>query len=1202
MKLKSLTIEGFKSFADKTTLQFNKKITGIVGPNGCGKSNIVDAIRWVMGEQSAKHLRGRGMEDVIFSGTEDRPPASCARVELVFSTQGWQTPPQFAQCEEISIGRTLFRSGESEYTINRQPVRLKDVTDFFLGTGVGTKAYSITEQGRIEQIILAKPEDRRSIIEEAAGISKYKSRKEAALRRMETTRLNLSRLGDIIHEVERQKNTLEKQAKRARHYKEAFDELKELELKLAAQQYQRLKTEENNLLKQLKQLGQSEQDARQNLSGQETQIETQKLRLAELESSLQDVQQHLFDKDNQLKLCESQRQNKMEFVQRLQADVVRLDHVLSELHQNHDGMLAGLAQVNEKLFAAELECARLEDQVQCDEGGVSCLQEKNRDMMQTLEAATERKLAARQKISEIIARHESLREKISDLERMKQHNRDGHAILSNQTQNLKKLSGEFEQDFKKLEQLKSSLQDKTALIKNELENAERDVAGHRGELSALKEELLQKKSRLASLEKMRRDFEGYQEGAKHILQKQHDALFAGVMGSIADIVESPPEYETAVSAVLAERVHTVLVKDEGLGIRCLEYLKETKTGRGSFMPLQSEAEGGLSLQNELEVEDFDHSGSHWAGVDFSDGNGVLGLIRKHVKLKAGYDRLANILFGDVLVSDGLKNAVFAWQKYKKPVVTLEGEYISCEGVFSGGSGDTQAKAFLETRRETTDLSSAVQPLLHEIKSKEEICLDQEHRIRTLQQQLEEVRSSSHEEELKLVSRQKDMLHLQDELKHLEEREQELNCQMAQTENDIVVLQRNLKGLEQEKAGQEKSLNEAEKTLLDHQAKADSLKYELAQLQEKLTQNRIQLARACEQKVFLQKEVERFIGEHIRLRCDLSKTAAHRAWAVMRIIFLEDRAAFLERNAIRLVERKEGFQEQCRKLKSEFEQLVSAVREAEHNIKQLRHAHEGAKDQIGQVTVALAEVRGGLSRLGEQCLERYHTVLSDSFPESLPGPDFDAAWAEERVRDLRLRVSDMGSVNIAAIEELDETSQRHEFLMQQRADLEQSLAALDRAIQKINKTSKKRFQETFDLINEKFTHLFPRLFQGGHAELRMTDPENILETGVEIVAQPPGKKLQSVSLLSGGEKALTAISLLFAIFLVKPSPFCLLDEVDAPLDDVNVERYNSIVREMAENTQFIVITHNKRSMYQTECLFGVTMQQKGVSQIVSVQIG
>ena len=1221
MKLKNIRIQGFKSFDDLVQLDFDDSITCIVGPNGCGKSNVVDAIRWVMGEQSAKHLRGKCMEDIIFVGSETRQASSLSSVEITFVKSSTGFPPQYEKYNEVSIGRHLYRTGESEYFINRQHVRLKDVTDFFLGTGIGTKAYAIIEQGRVEQLITAKPEERRYIIEEAAGISKFKSRKEAALRRIESTNVNLSRLTDIIVELERQVNSLDRQAKKAKRFTVIRDELRDLDLKLASLAYLKLDEKQEAYLNQIKEADGESTTLENEISEDEVWVEEKRIQLAEVEATLTDLQQKVYEWDNNLRLSESRLQNKKDEDSRFEQEIEQIEQQLVELNFNLTGDQNGISQINEKLSMADLECAELDESVIQKEKEASALEIVSQELFNTLEKAREDFNVASNQLTHIAARRDAIAHRLEELTKTKEHDQLELDELTTKYKKLDDILKDTHEDLSDIKQLKLSLGEQAESLSKTLATEEDRISFEGNELQTLKEELLAKKSRFDSLKELEKNFEGYHEGPRNILKQHQQGERQKVLGSVADFIEVDTQYENAISAVLGEGMQSVVVPTQNDGIACAEYLKTSSAGRSSFIALslgeantnstasQARVVGGqnINLHNANYLSDkecgtviADDQMCVDVEPDYSAYPGVQGSLKRFVNMKQGYEHLASFLFADVLLVDSLKNAFEAWLKLRKPVVTLEGEFISDRGILTGGTLENTSKALLEKKREIKVLDDVVDKLITKVKDKEFVCLELKNKISCITSELEHIRSSGHEEDLKLANQEKDVLHFTREMESLNARRGKLTQEIVTATQSLEAEEEQLEELKEEEETLTILHDEASLLLTERKSEEENYRKELTLTQEELTKEKISLARAKEQRAYFLQEIERLISDVVKTNQEIIRLTHRESFMRNRSDFTQKRIDFYEKYVQKILGQKDTVDTAYLEAKNNFEELNAHVREKEHELKDKHRKYNHIKDALNEAAIHLTEVRGELSRNNEQVLERYQKVLSEIYTENLPDEnEFNEVEAAERAGELRRKMGNIGSVNLEAVDELNELSERFIFLSEQKKDLEDSLQALERAIQKINRTTRKRFQETFDLVNGKFTKIFPRLFKGGHAYMQLTDPENILETGVDIIAQPPGKKLQSVSLLSGGEKALTAISLLFAVFLIKPSPFCLLDEVDAPLDDVNVDRYNEIVKELSQNTQFIVITHNKRTMQSSSCLFGVTMQDDGVSRIVSV---
>lgn len=1188
MKLKSLEIEGFKSFSNKTRLVFEQSVTGIVGPNGCGKSNVVDAIRWVMGEQSAKHLRGKNMEDVIFSGAQDRGASGLASVELTFLTEGAQTPPQYENLKEISIGRKLYRSGESEYFVNKQSVRLKDVRDLFLGTGLGGHAYSIIEQGSIGQLVTAKPEDRRKIVEEAAGISKFQIRKEAAERKMEGTQQNLLRLRDILTELERQKSALERQAKKAEKFKLIKDELTQLDLAIASVDYQTLNSGQETILERMRQVDAEHVAAEAALQENENLFEEHRLTLTEAERELADLQQAVYECDNALSIAENRLHHKREESERLGREaadeVVRCDGLVTQIVTTE----TLLSEANSGVIAADLDFATHSENVQTLEQTHQNSLQSAQTLFTEIETARRQHHEVSKRLVELQSQLRSSTQRFEELQKKWHSDASELEEITSKHKQLATLLHETQADLSDVKQLKFTLGERTSEVAAQLTEVEASVVSEQNILSDIKEKLLQKKSRLASLEELERNFEGYQDGPKALLEKRREGRLDSVLGAVADFVETEPLYEGAVSAVLGERMQCLVVNTQTDSVQCAEFLKTASSGRGSF----------ISIQQSEAVCPQPRALLHAEAV-----SGYKGYLVDFVRAKSGYDHLKMSLLNDYVLVEKLGDALEFWQTLRQPVVTLDGEVISADGMLSGGTLEKTSKALLEKKREIKILQEETNELVGQVKAKEELCFDLNRKLRALKAELEQVTLSRHEEELKITRQEKDAAHCQREIEALNERRQRLADQVLRTDENMESLQQQIVVLKESQKSEDEVLKAAEGVLITKKSEEEFYKNHLREQQDVLTAEKIKLAQAREQKMSFEKEANRLQDTLTGLQQAKIASEEKRVYLQKKAVFHAERIRFFEKNISRILGAKKTIDDSYNEAKNKFEDLNQKTLTQELQVKEWRRTHERCKDELNQLALQLAEMRGQLTRLKEVIFERYQLALPDIFSETVATlQDFDRATSTERAEELREQMARAGSVNLEAIDELRDVTTRFDFLDKQRIDLEDSLAALSQAIQKINQTTKRRFVETFELINEKFSHLFPKLFEGGEAHLKLTDPENILETGVDIIAQPPGKKLQSISLLSGGEKALTAVSLLFAIFLIKPSPFCLLDEVDAPLDDANVDRYNDIVREMSQRTQFIVITHNKRTMQMTDSLYGVTMEKSGISQLVSVNLG
>lgn len=1192
MRIKRLELVGFKSFVIPTVIDFDSPIVGIVGPNGCGKSNVVDAIRWVMGEMSPKSLRGRAMEDVIFNGTDARPPQGMAEVSLTFSTEDGIVPADYTGFTEITIARRLFRSGDSEYLINKVPCRLRDVIDLFLGTGVGHKAYSIIEQGKVDFVINAKPEDRRLLLEEAAGVSKFKARKESALRKIEATEQNLARLKDILSEVTRQINSLDRQVKKAEKYKLLKDELRELELKLASLHYLEWTREAFELKALLDEWGVKETASMGQLATIETDLERGRLDLVEKDQEYNSLQEKFFEANSRLQLLEAQegfQKKEMAGLETLKASALReIEEIQSRLES--------LGR-DKEIHASEMKDIEKES-----ESALLILEETEKSW-QNIE--TQR--------SSLIKTLNLLREEINKingestrLEGEKRLFDDRKTSLQGQISKIEIESQEALQLFEKqcslLEEKKSlwiQAEEKGRTLNLEVENFKKELFKHeehrdtlKQELNIRREDLVFKRSCLKSLLELEKNFEGYEEGVRSILkfkkENPENPKYAGIFGVVAEFIETSPQFELAVSAALGEQLQYVIIKSHEEGIEAIHYLKSQNTGRSNFIPLK--------VRKRTHVQS-----------SFFEGEGVIGPLINFVTIKKSYQSIADYLLEDVVLVDSLDHALALWRSDTSGTtwVTIDGDVVTPSGVVSGGAGNSGGQLLLEKKREIKELQTLTAELDQEIGLSEDTFSQLEGKISEISLTIEKLSQQSHQEELKRTTLQNETQHTTLEYQRLERELQKYTSAVAQLSQEsnksdqfFVSYASQMDSFAQILAQKNQDLQLKEEELQQVEIKAHDI-------QEKLVTLRIQAAATSERRSTAERDRERLVKseEELRQRMGQKQKEITEAHEKHQTLVQSLKSASSEKISLKKTTDEVAVAQEV--ARTAYETLALALKEKEEKIRGLRKEYDLAKSHTGDLRVTLSKLETELHHLEQQILEKYSVNLSDNATvlgalDLEPGVEFNREGAGQRLSELKEKLERLGDVNLGALPEYQELKTREEFLGKQISDLEDSLEALKKAIHRINQTTKKRFEETFAAVNERFQTLFPRLFQGGRAELRLSQDQDLLNAGVELLVQPKGKKLSHISLLSGGEKAMSAVAFIFSIFLVKPSPFCVLDEVDAPLDEVNTDRFHMLLSEMAPRTQFILITHNRRTMEKTELLYGVTMQEPGVSQLVSVR--
>ncbi|MGC4123121.1 MAG: chromosome segregation protein SMC [Myxococcales bacterium] len=1184
MRIKRLDICGFKSFMERAVFTFGDGITGVVGPNGCGKSNVVDAIRWSMGEQSAKHLRGRSMEDVIFAGSEHKPALGMAEVTITFHNDRPELlPAPFQAYSEISVTRRLFRNGDSEYLINKTPTRLIDVTELFLGTGVGTKAYSIIEQGRIGLIVSAKPEDRRSLIEEAAGVTRYKSRRKAAERKMEYTEQNLLRVGDIVRELGTRLGVLERQARKAEKYKRLKSEMKDIELHTATLKYLELSAQAKAAREAAEGLTGEEKELTEKVIAAEAEIEKTREKLAADEKALRVLDEKAHEIDNQTKVGAANLEAwgrdsspPAPAWARPSASSGRSPPPPRRSAPRRRPWRPSAARWTAwppTTTAASSSCATSwasspGKRSRPSSGSTPSARSWSRPSRASPAArATWRTSSARRPTSRAAwpgsppsARScsptpaSSSRPVRASTRSWAPAARCGWPSRSAASARRRRWSAAAASSWRT-----------------------------RRASSPCARSFSDRRSRLHSLKEIEKNYEGYGRGVRAVMTHVgDDPEYAGVHGLVSDVVRAPVEIEKAIEAVLGDRLQTVIVSDKQKGIELATYLKQTQEGRGAFLP--------LDVASATQVAQPDTSIL-----------GVIGAAAEMVTCAPEFSLLVQHLLGDVVVVKDLEAAVL-YSRTGRPhtVVTLDGEVIEPTGAVFGGTVEGPGVGALHKKREIADLEEKVKIIESEMSVCQEKHRRMAERIAQLEGTLKGLSKDSHSEDLTVVEQEKDLHRTTEDLSRTRERLEKLTVELDGMHRALSEI-----GAEETSASGQGAQAETEREGRENRVR---------DLSEQLASVRARIAELTAERTNLQVKVAADFERRESVEKSLSR-------ATSTLSELGERRTRLEATVKDAGGSREALLEKSSAMREELQKLALSLDAVQGERFTARGAYEeGAEklrtgeNDLRAVRKRLEELQSGLAghalKEREYVLERSHLSdsIRDRYAVELSVELYDYHWRrpptpekEAELKDLRDQVERMGEINLTAIEEHKELVERHDFLKKQKGDLEQSLAQLRRAIVRINKTSKERFDQAFEVVNEKFQQVFPRLFNGGRASLMLVPNEQGGDPGIEIMAQPPGKKLQSVNLLSGGEKALTAVALIFAIFLIKPTPFCLLDEVDAPLDDANVGRYNEIVKEMSKVSQFILITHNKRTMQIADTMYGVTMEEPGVSKIVGVKI-
>ncbi len=1179
MKIKRLELCGFKSFVDRTVVNFDHAIMGVVGPNGCGKSNIVDAIRWCMGEQSAKHLRGRSMEDVIFSGSESRAPADFAEVTLTFENDDpVDVPIEYKDYAEIAVTRRLHRTGDSEYLINRTPVRLKDITDLFLGTGVGTKAYSIVEQGKIGLIVSAKPEDRRLLIEEAAGITKFKSRKKQAERKMELTQQNLLRVGDIIAEIERNLGSLKRQAAKAERYIAYRSELEDLQLHEASHKFLELRGWTLLLTSEVDRLGLEADEARSNLVAREAELETVRTSAHGAEEKLEEANAHAFAADNAVRAEEAAIQRAKDRIEGLGRRQAQADSELAEIAQQaavlaneRETVSADVAVLEEgetgASSAAESEQTRLSELTSCHheaERAVVGLRQAL-GQAQSAIASSEAKLEGfDRRQAEMVRRQEKLSGE--------REQRQGNVV------ELSARAGQLALSIEDLKTGKVTTAEEKAKLEDRLADLRRAITASEHALDEAKHEASKKRSRLHALTEMHERREGVGAGAKALVETKDRAL----VGLLADRVEAPHDLTAALAGLLGSHLEDVVVEDVARGVELLDGLAKARKGRATIVPRHPGYVAG-------------------AFAALPEGEGVSGRLIDALRYAPEDEPLVRAVIGNAVVVDDVAAALRVTSRDAVTVVTRDGTVFHDDGRVSGGTGEEAGAHMLEVNREMRELQGEVGRL--DLLVTERLAHHQSLRgqIGETQGALERARQHAHQSELALVHAERDLRAAEAErdsharrIEALASELDELGRALAEAEVERAAAQEILDSARAELEAVTERITEAEgraaewrEQVAAQQAVVMERKVALAGAREKLTAARGTLHRLTRSEGELSERKKRLDAELEDGARDFGETAAQ---------LVKHREELLV-----ALDATRAAQDALAEARTVFDAFRTDLQEREAALRDLRTRAEETREGLTRQEMALRERQIAMEHLLAGVREKFRglelpRVVGDYHLR--PPPDGET---KQRIQELSGLIDRMGSVNLDAMREHEDAAKRYAFYTEQKADLDKALADLERAIQQMNRESRKLFADTFQAVNVRFQEIFPKMFRGGRAELRLTNPEDMLETGIEIIAQPPGKKLSSIELMSGGEKALTAVSLIFAIFQIKPSPFCVLDEVDAPLDEANVGRYCDLIREMTDRSQFILITHIKKTMQMVDMLHGVTMGEPGVSRLVSVRV-
>jgi chromosome segregation protein len=1188
MRLDRVDIIGFKSFGERTELSFHEGVTAIVGPNGCGKSNISDAIGWALGEQSAKSLRGQRMEDLIFNGSERRPPVGFAEVNLRLSNINGNGS---AALREAVVTRRLYRTGESEYLLDGSPCRLRDIVELFMDTGMGTKAYSIIEQGKIGLILSSKPSDRRAVIEEAAGITKYKARRRAAELKLQASQQNLLRVNDIVYEVERQMNSLKRQAGKARRYKRLRASMSHLEKIAAVKKSRDIESSLGRLRDGLRTVSDEELRRSTSLATAENYLERLRLEQTEQDSNVENTREKLHRLEIGIERLDSQISRDRQQLKDVDTRQGQLEQELKDLDQRLGPAAQQLELRRNDEKAATENLTSLEDKATRNQEelsqGIASLAEVEQEIEESRAELVNR-------ISKIATLNNFLQGVLANVEKVSSE----ASKLQEEMRELTAESERLEREKRELAKEQEERRSAGAALAREREKTELALRGLRRELTGVEQEMVRGReeasslsARLASLEELVTARAHFGAGARRLLTAGPD-LDVRLGGVIADSVEVDPKYERAAERFYGESLQRILVESEEDALAAQRWLQKEDAGRCDFL-IESLASTTKPSGVRVALESLRREGVA----------GVVGLLSDAVHWIDGKSELLGRALPDAVVVDGIEAALRAFRlEPGVPYVSLTGgEVLTPPGVLRAGPGGP-SEGLLSSRREIRELQEKLSANSTELDRLEARKGEIEAELEGREGKLASVSEEQHSLEKLLVGLEHRARQLDEEWTRVERKTGVLSSEQARADSEKSTLGDKRVEMEGSLASEEEAKTQIETRLEEGQSSLVDRRADVERLQGKTSEEASKLAALRERVQAVRVDVERLEEGVSELRARIEAGRKEQLALATRCSEVKEELASAETELTQSLAQRDSQRETFGRLEEATGRLRGRIESTEGALKLRRKELESTREKRSAEEVALAREESEMNHLRQSFWESHEISLEDAAallsPTDLARED--EALGEE-LSELKRKLDTIGPVNPMADEEYQELETRHEFLVTQRQDLLDSIASTEKAIQRIDATSRQKFLEALEGINHHFQATFKQLFGGGRAGLRLIDEQDVLESGIDIIAQPPGKKLQNVLLLSGGEKALTAIAIMFAIFRYKPSPFCLLDEVDAPLDEANVGRFLSMLAELRKTTQFIVITHNLRTMEHADQMYGVTMEEPGISKLVSVKL-
>jgi chromosome segregation protein len=1168
-------MQGFKSFADPVCIELNDGITCIVGPNGSGKSNISDALRWVLGEQSPKQLRGNRMDEVIFAGTTSRRPKGMAEVSLVIDNSDGDLPVDY---NEVEVTRRMFRSGESEYLINGNNCRLKDIRELFMDTGIGVDGYSIIGQGKIQEIVSTKPENRREIFEEAAGIVFYKNRKQDAERKLTSAEDNLERVRDIIAEIEGRIGGLKEDSEKAQEYIQLRDRYKLLAVNIILHSLDNLEKNLEGGKLELQELEEQHHSVLAKSEALEAETEECRVKDASLNEQYEKCNRLLREKTEELHLITNRGQINTERLNSIENDLRRLQDVLSDTSERLSSAKAQRAELEQSANTMEAQRKQLRSNL---DNAVFQLNEHSRKAGAVREQIERNK----ESVIDLSNRNVSRNAEIRTLENYQNTLQDRMTQLTAESEGRDEAASQNRERLKEMQTAynrKCEEKDAAQSEMNQLSDRIRENNRRMAEASKRMEETLLQVNRLTSrrntIEEMENNYEGYNSAVRQVMQKN----LRGIIGTVSELMTVPDGYELAIETALGGAMQNIICENDNAAKQAVEWLKSARAGRATFLPIASI-----------------HGGRPYEG-SASRITGFLGTASEMVTCDPKYREIYNFLLGRVLIADNMTHAIPLSKEVSKGcrIVTLEGEIISASGAITGGRYKNKSANLLERRKEITTLEEEIQELKKSYQSAEasrnecsaELDAFREtqnqltQQIQRLEIELSVLRSEKEHAEELVANSSKASSRYEEELQNIQEDVQRAESMIARYRDQIAKAEERIRQMEEESETLTKDAGRYKDAMEEHQENVVSLKVRLGEQEQKI--------------LAMNENIERVIDDIADLEdAYTSAEEEYEEQNKQRLLLTSSGAQSDEKEEI-LRGEKTALEEEVARLTAELDQNRAKQSKALEEKKTIAQEVQEVQDRKYKLEIKNTKNETLLTSQKDKLWDEFE--MSHAEAKTLRDADFSITSGNREARDIKLRMAEIGDVNISAIEEYQSVRRRYEFMTAQESDLTKAMEELQSIIRNMDRTIKERFQSNFDRIEEHFENTFRELFGGGHAELRLENEDNPLESGIDIIAQPPGKALKNINLMSGGEKTMTAIALMFAVLKTKPTPFCILDEVEAALDEANIERFAKYLRHFHE-IQFAIITHQKVTMEYADVLYGVTMPEHGISKMLSLKL-